>query len=91
MGLKINLIKIVFFKRSVEIYWSYFQLITGTLISVFMQTGQSDLSIGGLQMTSGHSGGGGQGKKKTSSMKSLRSCTMLVVMWILKKMTYLAK
>lgn len=31
----------------------------GTLISVFMQTGQSDLSIGGLQMTSGHSGGGG--------------------------------
>lgn len=43
--------------------WSYFQRIMGTLISVFMQTGQSDLSIGGLQMTSGHSGGGGQGKK----------------------------
>lgn len=43
--------------------WSYFQhgeRITGTLISVLMPTGQSDLSIGGLQMTSGHSGGGGK-------------------------------
>lgn len=42
----------------------------GTLISVFMQTGQSDLSIGGLQMTSGHSGGGGQGKKNILHQKS---------------------